>query len=161
MSFVPFEPRPYDGIWIAAAALLVSFLATIYPARNATRITPEHHARLKADLLQPGAILGFDGTKPLLRIVHQVHLIDQHCDLPDTQQLEQVTVTPGVFLHAFLGVDQQQCGLRLRCPGHHVLDELPVSRRIDDHVAPLRRAEPDLRSVDADVLVALGLQCVH
>ena len=40
MSFVPFEPRPYDGIWIAAAALLVSFLATIYPARNATRITP-------------------------------------------------------------------------------------------------------------------------
>ena len=40
MSFVPFEPRPYDGIWIAAAALLVSFLATIYPARNATRIAP-------------------------------------------------------------------------------------------------------------------------
>jgi lipoprotein-releasing system permease protein len=40
MSFVPFEPGPYDGIWIAAAALLVSFLATIYPARNATRITP-------------------------------------------------------------------------------------------------------------------------
>ena len=40
MSFVPFEPRPYDGVWIAAAALLVSFLATIYPARNATRITP-------------------------------------------------------------------------------------------------------------------------
>jgi lipoprotein-releasing system permease protein len=40
MSFVPFEPRPYDGIWIAAAALLVSFLATVYPARSATRITP-------------------------------------------------------------------------------------------------------------------------
>jgi lipoprotein-releasing system permease protein len=40
MSFVPFEPTPYDGLWIAAAALLVSFLATIYPARNATRITP-------------------------------------------------------------------------------------------------------------------------
>jgi lipoprotein-releasing system permease protein len=40
MSFVPFEPRPYDGIWIAAAAILVSFLATIYPARSATRITP-------------------------------------------------------------------------------------------------------------------------
>ena len=40
MSFVPFEPKPFDGVWIAAAALLVSFLATIYPARNATRITP-------------------------------------------------------------------------------------------------------------------------
>ncbi|MBZ5581117.1 MAG: ABC transporter permease [Acidobacteriia bacterium] len=40
LSFVPFEPRPYDGLWIAAAAILVSFLATIYPARSATRITP-------------------------------------------------------------------------------------------------------------------------
>jgi len=40
MSFVPFEARWTDGIWIAAAAILVSFLATIYPSRNATRITP-------------------------------------------------------------------------------------------------------------------------
>ncbi|HVW11129.1 MAG TPA: ABC transporter permease [Bryobacteraceae bacterium] len=40
VSFVPFEPRPTDGIWIAAAAMTVSLLATIYPARNATRITP-------------------------------------------------------------------------------------------------------------------------
>ena len=40
MSFVPFEARWVDGLWIAAAAILVSFLATIYPARNATRILP-------------------------------------------------------------------------------------------------------------------------
>lgn len=40
LSFVPFEPRPLDGVWIAGAALLVSLLATLYPARNATRITP-------------------------------------------------------------------------------------------------------------------------
>jgi len=40
MSFVPFEPRMVDGIWIAGLAILVSFLATLYPARNATRITP-------------------------------------------------------------------------------------------------------------------------
>ena len=40
MSFVPFEARWTDGIWIAAAAIVVSFLATIYPARNATKITP-------------------------------------------------------------------------------------------------------------------------
>jgi lipoprotein-releasing system permease protein len=40
MSFVPFEARWVDGVWIAAAAILVSFLATIYPARNATRIGP-------------------------------------------------------------------------------------------------------------------------
>jgi lipoprotein-releasing system permease protein len=40
MTFVPFEPHVYDGLWIAAAAVLISFLATIYPARNATRIAP-------------------------------------------------------------------------------------------------------------------------
>jgi len=40
LSFVPFEPRGLDGIWIAAGAILVSFFATIYPARNATKISP-------------------------------------------------------------------------------------------------------------------------
>ena len=40
LAFVPFEPRWWDGLWVAAAANLVSFLATIYPARNATRISP-------------------------------------------------------------------------------------------------------------------------
>jgi lipoprotein-releasing system permease protein len=40
LSFVPFEPRGGDGVWIAAAALTVSLLATLYPARNATQITP-------------------------------------------------------------------------------------------------------------------------
>lgn len=40
LSYVPFDARPLDGVWIAAAALGVSLLATLYPARNATRITP-------------------------------------------------------------------------------------------------------------------------
>jgi lipoprotein-releasing system permease protein len=40
LSFVPFESSPFDGIWIAAAAIGVSFVATLYPARKATRITP-------------------------------------------------------------------------------------------------------------------------
>ena len=40
MAYVPFEPRWLDGLWIAGLAILVSFLATIYPARNATRIAP-------------------------------------------------------------------------------------------------------------------------
>jgi len=39
-SYVPFEAHWVDAIWIAAAALAVSFLATLYPARNATRIAP-------------------------------------------------------------------------------------------------------------------------
>ena len=40
LSYVPFEPRLPDGVWVAAMAILISFLATIYPARNASRLTP-------------------------------------------------------------------------------------------------------------------------
>jgi lipoprotein-releasing system permease protein len=40
LSFVPFEPRWVDGVWVAAVAILISFCATLYPARNATRIAP-------------------------------------------------------------------------------------------------------------------------
>ena len=40
LSFVPFESSPLDGFWIAGTAIAVSFIATIYPARKATRITP-------------------------------------------------------------------------------------------------------------------------
>jgi lipoprotein-releasing system permease protein len=40
LSYVPFEPRSWDGLWIAAVALGVSLLATLYPARSATRIAP-------------------------------------------------------------------------------------------------------------------------
>jgi len=40
LSYVPFRAQWWDGVWIAAAAVLVSFLATIYPARTATRIAP-------------------------------------------------------------------------------------------------------------------------
>jgi lipoprotein-releasing system permease protein len=39
-SYVPFETHWVHGIWIAAAAIAISFLATLYPARNATRIAP-------------------------------------------------------------------------------------------------------------------------
>jgi lipoprotein-releasing system permease protein len=40
LSYVPFEPNWTHGIWIAAVALGVSLIATFYPARNATRISP-------------------------------------------------------------------------------------------------------------------------
>jgi lipoprotein-releasing system permease protein len=40
MSYVPFSPQALDGLWIAGAAMAVSLLATLYPARNATKIAP-------------------------------------------------------------------------------------------------------------------------
>jgi len=40
LPYVPFNPQAFDGLWIAAAAMAVSLLATLYPAFNATRIAP-------------------------------------------------------------------------------------------------------------------------
>src|SRR5437879_3169065 len=40
LSYVPFQAHAIHGVWIAGAAILVSFLATIYPARSAMRIVP-------------------------------------------------------------------------------------------------------------------------
>ncbi len=45
LSHVPFEPRWVDAIWVAGGAIVVSVLATIYPARNATRILPAEALR--------------------------------------------------------------------------------------------------------------------
>jgi lipoprotein-releasing system permease protein len=45
LSFVPFSPRWVDSLWIAALAIVISFVATIYPARNASRITPAEALR--------------------------------------------------------------------------------------------------------------------
>ncbi|MDZ4801187.1 MAG: FtsX-like permease family protein [Bryobacteraceae bacterium] len=40
LAYVPFDPRPLDALWIAGIAIAISFLATLYPARNATKIVP-------------------------------------------------------------------------------------------------------------------------
>ena len=45
LSFVPFDPRWIDSLWVAALALFISFVATIYPARNASRVTPAESLR--------------------------------------------------------------------------------------------------------------------
>jgi lipoprotein-releasing system permease protein len=40
LSSVPFHAHPGDGVWIAAAAMAISFLATLYPSRAAARLNP-------------------------------------------------------------------------------------------------------------------------
>ena len=45
IPYVPFESRPLDALWIAAAAMAVSLIATLYPARSATRIAPVESLR--------------------------------------------------------------------------------------------------------------------
>ena len=38
LSFVPFIPRPWDGLWISLAVLVISFLAAFYPSFSAARL---------------------------------------------------------------------------------------------------------------------------
>ena len=45
VGWVPFEPRVFDSLWIGALAIVVSLLATLYPARNATQIAPVESLR--------------------------------------------------------------------------------------------------------------------
>lgn len=45
LSYVPFDPRWVDSLWIAGMAILISFLATLYPARSASRIAPAEALR--------------------------------------------------------------------------------------------------------------------
>jgi lipoprotein-releasing system permease protein len=40
LASVPFHARPWDGVWIALAALGISFLATLYPSLSAARLDP-------------------------------------------------------------------------------------------------------------------------
>ncbi len=40
LASVPFRARPWDGAWIACAALAISFLATLYPSLAAARLNP-------------------------------------------------------------------------------------------------------------------------
>ena len=40
LASVPFHARPWDGVWIALAALSISFLATLYPSLSAARLNP-------------------------------------------------------------------------------------------------------------------------
>jgi lipoprotein-releasing system permease protein len=45
LSYVPFQNHWTDGIWVAGLALLTSFIATLHPSRNASRISPAEALR--------------------------------------------------------------------------------------------------------------------
>lgn len=38
LSYVPFIPRPWDGLWISVAVVAISFLAAFYPSFSAARL---------------------------------------------------------------------------------------------------------------------------
>ena len=45
MDYVPFVPRPTDGMLVAAVSLAISFIATVYPSQSAARVLPAEALR--------------------------------------------------------------------------------------------------------------------
>jgi lipoprotein-releasing system permease protein len=45
LSYVPFQSHWTDALWVAALALLTSFIATLHPARSAARVAPAEALR--------------------------------------------------------------------------------------------------------------------
>jgi len=45
IDYIPFAPRVIDGVLIAAVALLISFVATLYPSWSAARVLPAEALR--------------------------------------------------------------------------------------------------------------------
>jgi lipoprotein-releasing system permease protein len=45
IDYVPFAPRVVDGVWVALFAVLISFVATLYPSWSASRILPAEALR--------------------------------------------------------------------------------------------------------------------
>jgi lipoprotein-releasing system permease protein len=45
IDYVPFAPRAVDGLWVALFAVLISFVATLYPSWSAARILPAEALR--------------------------------------------------------------------------------------------------------------------
>ena len=89
--------------------------------------------------------------------IDPVHLVDDNSDLLDAKQVQQVAVAPGLVAHAFQRVDDQQRAVGLRGAGDHVAQEFGVARRVDQHHVAGSGAEANLRGVDGDALIALGL----
>jgi lipoprotein-releasing system permease protein len=45
IDYVPFAPRAVDGAWVALFAVIVSFVATLYPSWSAAKILPAEALR--------------------------------------------------------------------------------------------------------------------
>ena len=121
----------------------------------------DHSRGLHAEALQMRRDLVADFLEALGGEIDAVHLVDDDRDLLHAEQMQQIAVTAGLVAHAFERVDDQHRAVGLRGAGDHVAQEFGVAGRVDQHDVARIGAEADLRGVDGDALVALGLQRVE
>ena len=102
-----------------------------------------------------------DRRKARCSEIDPVHLVDDDRDLPDAEQMQEIAVTPRLVAHALQRIDDQHGAVGLRGAGDHVAQELGVAGRVDQHDVACAGAKTNLRGVDGDALVALGLQRIE
>ena len=93
--------------------------------------------------------------------IDPVHLVDNDGYLFDAKKMQQIAVAPRLVAHALQRIDDQHGAVRLRGAGDHVAQEFGVARRVDQHHVARAGTEANLRGIDGDALVALGLQRIE
>ncbi|KPB96097.1 Uncharacterized protein AC506_1647 [Pseudomonas syringae pv. maculicola str. M6] len=120
-----------------------------------------HGGRLEGDALGKLQIIRFDRLEYALVEAVEVHLVDGHNDVLDTQQRGDVAVTTGLGLHAVTRIHQNDRQITGRRTGRHVAGVLLMARRIGNDELALGRGEIAISDINRDALLPLGLQAVH
>src|SRR3546814_1532849 len=75
------------------------------------------------------------------KTAYEMRISDWSSDVCSSDLVEQEAVEARLLLHALAGVDQQQRRVGTGRAGDHVLDELAMAGRVDDHVVAFGRSE--------------------
>jgi hypothetical protein len=74
-----------------------------------------------------------DLGKPRRGKIHPVHLVDDHRDLFDAEQMQEIAVASRLVAYAFQRIDDKKRAVGLRSAGDHVAQEFGMTRRVDQH----------------------------
>ena len=67
----------------------------------------------------------------------------------------------GLLLHPLFGINNQESRIGIGCPRNHILEELLMSRGIDDDILPFLRRKLDLGRINRDALFLLFLKGIE
>ena len=116
---------------------------------------------VEADAFGEVGVLVFDRREHLVRVVHQVHLVDGDHHPLDAQQRHQVAVAAGLGEYPFARVDQDDRHVRGGRAGDHVAGVLLVTWCVGHDELAALGGEESIRHIDRDALFAFGRQPVE
>jgi len=127
-------------------------------------------SRVVSDLLDEARHLLLDLFEPRLAVCRcsRVHLVDRHNQLLHSQGVGEQGVLPGLAILgdtslelASTGSDDKNTTIGLRGSSDHVLDEVTVTRGVDDSHVELRGFKLPESNVNGDTTLTLSLQFVQ